>query len=216
MYLAKTNVEVKNDRSAIFPADIDNGDKYFVSPITGELIVIPNDAWGDRDAQDTLLFRGISVDHAKTPPPFDPVSASPPLWGAHTSAPRSQSIWLHMSLPAISLMTRFMALSKIAMHVSELPIFREPLPFRQASLHLIKFTEDHPRSCLTTSFHQAAYLVRSGIPCAITIGVWIPTIYMHAWTTTIDNELVNTSERLVSDNRDKIAHYQPALRFVLP
>jgi hypothetical protein len=210
----RSHYQVRMLTISIFsPADPENGDRYFVSPITGELIVIPDTALQRSDAQRTLRRRGIHLADVRTQSLLGmPVSPLNEQRIGQLPKDRSQ-VWLRSTLPLMAAGARILSLTRLAEWISRIPVRRSPKRWREVVADLRMFAADHPRSCLITSFHQAASVLRQGLSCHLTIGVWIPTTDMHAWTTIVQSDREKEREYLISDDPDKIGHYQPALRF---
>lgn len=190
------------------PIDPENGDRYLVSPITGELLVIPERDWGTPDAERALASSGISSSagecHIVEPDEWPTVSTR-----AQTGE-REPGLRRRLSFTVVAGATRVLALSSVAKLIARLPRAHRPMATVDALARLRGSARQHPRRCLVTSFQQAIFLVRHGVPCAVTVGVWIPTNDMHAWTTVPEPD---GAELLVSEPLDKVGLYQPALRF---
>ncbi|WP_286745889.1 lasso peptide biosynthesis protein [Aquabacterium sp. UBA2148] len=200
-------------RSRRFSAvDSETGEAYFVSPRSGDLVVLTRQELAEEQVRARLRPLALDLD---VTPAEDPLSTLAPDPGAMPVLARDaeacRCFLRRIALP-MRLSTRFMALDSLACYIASLHPSRT-LAVREA-LGLLRSVGEPPRNqCLQTSFMQAVFLVRHGVPLRLHVGVWIPTTWMHAWVTVPAEHGGTSGEWLANESVDRIAHYQPVLRF---
>lgn len=200
-------------KSRCFSAiDDETGERYFVSPSSGDLIVISREEF----AQDSVraALRSLSID-AQAEAAKDPVLL---LQFSNVSAQAGDMHSCHRFMRRIEtpmrLLTRYMPLDLLARCIARMRPSRAGRIDASAAVASLRSLGDPPTNqCLQTSFMQAAFLARHGVSLRLNVGVWIPTTWMHAWVTVPMADDDEAGEWLVNDSVDRIAHFQPVLRF---
>jgi len=200
-------------KSRCFSAvDDETGESYFVSPRSGDLIVLSH----EECLQDCVrsALRPLAVDvQAETAPD--------PLLGLRFTAIEARASdvdacrrFMRSMAKPMQMLTRFMPLDLLARAIARAGTSRAERLSASAAVAALRSLGEPPRNqCLQTSFTQAAFLGRNGVPLRLHVGVWIPTTWMHAWVTVPLEGSGAVGEWLVSDSVDRIAHFQPVLRF---
>lgn len=192
--------------------DDETGESYFVSPRSGDLIVLSGEERAQCRVRGALRPLAIDVQAEAAPDPLVGlrVNAIDARAGDADACRRFMS---RVAAP-MRLLTRFMPLDVLARGIARFCPSRTDRLSPAAAVAALKSLGEPPRNqCLQTSFMQAAFLARHGVPLRLHVGVWIPTTWMHAWVTVPLEGAGPAGEWLVNDSIDRIAHYQPVLRF---
>jgi hypothetical protein len=189
------------------------GETYFVSPHTGDLLVVPTADLPAPTARKRLSRLGIDPDADEwTRDPFQ--ESRPSSMAVDKGWGEAFADWEIRERRALKLRWRFMRLSSLAIRALRSQPWQER-PARHTALRAIKDAGEGPKDqCLVTSLVQAAFLVRCGVPCTVWIGCWTPTIDMHAWVSVADAGDPK-SHCLVSEPLERVSLYRPSIQFDL-
>lgn len=189
------------------------GETYFVSPRTGDLLVVPTADLHESSARKRLHRLGIDPDADEwTRDPFH--EFRPGSIAAEARWVEAFADWEVRERRAVRLRWPFMRLNSLATRALRSRPWHD-MPERQAALRAVKDAGEGPKDqCLVTSLVQAAFLVRCGVPCTVWVGCWTPTIDMHAWVSVAD---AADPERhsLVSEPLERVSLYRPSIQFDL-
>ncbi len=198
------------------PIDFENGDRYLMSPRSGKLMVIPGNDWGLLDTRAILLSNGIE-DIEQTSLILDERTLQEQVYidwyGNKPVIPKLEKYRFRVTSVFLRLLLALAPIDYCVKyrHILQIGFSYSPLSLNLCLYFLNEFSPQNDGKCLLRSFERAFFLSRHGYSCEVFIGTWMPTTYLHAWATLFDPH--NNKTILVSDNVDKISHYQPLIRF---
>ena len=192
-------------------SDIELSECYFIAPNTGDLLVAGLREMSSDRTREIFRRLGVCIDAPEWndglifAPMAMPSSADAALAGRY-------AVWQQRERRVVGFLRSFMGLNSLARRTANIRPSHNQID-RQIALDVLAKAGPGPvDECLTTSFVQARYLLRSGIDCTLSIGCWTPTINMHAWVSVAgpDDPL---RHRLVSEPFDRVSIYRPSLQF---
>lgn len=192
---------VKVEWAGLYDPEMD--ESYFVSPRTGELLVLPGATHDDKQ-RGQLRRKGLDTQTC--------VDRIEYIDGRFDELPGPQAPDGIFARLRARMMNRFVRIGVRVLPLAGLARFLGTLARvlpkskreREDVFQLVGWLEGGRvrDDCLPRAMLRWYYLINAGFAPALVLGIWVPTNNMHAWVM-LDN-------RAAGELSDEVMHYQPA------